>query len=116
MIDLKTNERIRRYELPPEISHRPEGMVSITIDIDPNDCSNAFAYIANMRAFSVIVYDFDKNHAWGVKHNYFFIDPLTGDFQIAGFEFQWDDAVFSVALGPQNSQGYRWAYFHAMAS
>lgn len=117
VIDLKTDERIRRYELPAPLSERPEGMVTITIDVDENDCANTFAYIPNMRARRIIVYDMKQNHAWGVKHNFFHIDPLSGDFQIAGFEFQWDDAIFSIALGPRGRKyGYRWAYFHSMAS
>lgn len=44
----------RRFEIPDIILGN--GLVSITIDVDPTDCFNAFAYIPDMRNFKIHVY------------------------------------------------------------
>lgn len=41
---------------------------------------------------------------------------MHGDFTIDGIPFQWDDGIFSITLGNRNSEGYRTAFFHPMAS
>lgn len=88
----------------------------MTIDVEPTDCSNAFAYFPNMRTSNVHVYSLKQDKVWTTHHNYYHIEPLSGDFSVAGFDFQWTDGVFSVALGPKNADGYKWAYFHAMTA
>lgn len=95
---------------------RPDGLTSITVDVDSSDCSNAFAYFPNMRTFNIHVYSLKQNKAWTTRHNYYYIDPLSGDLNIGGYEFQWNDGVFSVALGPKLNDGYKWAYFHSVMS
>jgi len=39
------------------------------------------------------------------------MDPLGGDFDIANIKFQWDDGIFSIALGNE-VDNFRPAYFH----
>jgi dopachrome tautomerase len=42
---------------------------------------------------------------------------MEGDYLVKGIQFQWDDGIFSVALGRRNkTSGYRSAYFHAASS
>lgn len=62
------------------------------------------------------VYSFVEDRMWTFTHNFFYLDPLHGDFNIAGQKFQWRDGVFSVTLGAYQADGNREAYFHAMAS
>lgn len=69
-----------------------------------------------MGAYAVIVYSFEDNRAHRIKHNYFHFDPLNGDFNVDGINFQWTDGVFGMALGPMNTDGSRDVYFHALAS
>lgn len=57
-----------------------------------------------------------QNQIWRFQHNYFHFDPLHGDFNVAGIQYQWDDGIFSITLGNRNPDGYRVAYFHPMAS
>lgn len=40
-----------------------------------------------------------------MKHNYFHFDPLNGDFNVAGVNFQWTDGVFGMALGRPSNEG-----------
>lgn len=51
---------------------------------------------------------------WRFKHNYFSFDPLYGEFDVAGIQYEWDDGIFSITLGRRQPDGYRLAYFHAM--
>jgi dopachrome tautomerase len=55
--------------------------------------------------------------AWRFITNYFYPNAMEGDYLIKGIQFQWDDGIFSVALGHRNKPtGYRTAYFHAASS
>lgn len=60
-------------------------------------------------------YSLTQNRIWRFQHNYFHFDPLRGDLNVAGLQFQWDDGIFSITLGKRNPDGYRTAYFHPMA-
>lgn len=53
---------------------------------------------------------------WSFEHNYFHFDPISGDFNIGGQTFSWNDGIFSVSLGPKERDGSRNILFHAMAS
>lgn len=52
---------------------------------------------------------------WSFAHNYFHIEPLYGDFKVAGQRYQWRDGIFSITLGPTKGKD-RVAMFHAMSS
>lgn len=69
-------------------------------------CNDAFAYLPDLGAYAVIVYDFKNNRSYRVKHNYFYFNPTKGDFNVGGINFQWTDGVFGMALGKiQNGKG-----------
>lgn len=53
---------------------------------------------------------------WSFAHNFMGYNPLKGDFDIAGQQYQWNDGIFSVALSEPNDEGFKTAYFHALAS
>lgn len=63
-----------------------------------------------------IFYSLRDNRMWSFTHNYFHLDPLHGDFNIAGIDFQWDDGIFSITMGPKQPDGFRTVYFHPMVS
>lgn len=53
---------------------------------------------------------------WTVSHNFLGYDPLRGDFDVAGVQYQWNDGIFSITLSERKPDGFKMAYFHAMAS
>lgn len=57
-----------------------------------------------------------SNQFWSFTHNYLGYDPIRGDFDVAGIQFQWNDGIFSITLSERNANGFKTAYFHAMAS
>lgn len=113
VIDLKTDKKVRRFEIP---NARDNGYASITIDSEAKHCDDAFAYIPDLTRRVLSVYSFRENKMWTFKHNYFSYDPLQGDLNLHGIKFQWDDGIFSVALGKRQKDGFRTAYFHPMIS
>lgn len=76
------------------------------VDIKKNDCDNAFAYIPDLGAYGVVVYSFKNDKSWRVKHNFFHFDPLSGDYNVGGVNFQWTDGVFGMALGTPSNDGF----------
>lgn len=72
----------------------------------PDKCNDAFAYIPDLGGYGIVVYSLADNDSWRVKHNYFHFDPLQGDFNVGGVNFQWTDGVFALALGNIGTDGY----------
>jgi Major royal jelly protein len=42
---------------------------------------------------------------WRVKHNFFHFDPLHGDYNVSGYNFQWTDGVFGMSLSNKLADG-----------
>lgn len=116
VIDLATDQRLLRFEIPASVQPRGNGMASITVDVDDDHCDQAFAYLPDLANYRLYVFSLASQRMWSFGHNFFHFDPVNGDFDVAGVQFQWDDGIFSLTLGPKNSRGFRTAYFHAMAA
>lgn len=77
IFDLRTDDLIRKYTLPVNLN----SSVFSNIVVDDNDCDDTFAYVADAGTPpSLTVYSFKLNDAWQVKHNFFNIDPLAGNY------------------------------------
>lgn len=75
------------------------------VDVLKTDCNNAYAYVPDLGAYGVVVYSFKENKSWRVKHNFFHFDPLNGDYNIGGVNFQWTDGVFGMGLDKPTIDG-----------
>ncbi|XP_055371453.1 protein yellow [Condylostylus longicornis] len=117
IFDLSTNSRIRRYVFRPEDTNANTFIANIAIDIGKN-CDDAFAYFSDELGYGLISYSWEQNKSWRFSgHSYFFPDPLRGDYNIAGLNFQWgEEGIFGMALSPLRSDGYRTMYFSPLAS
>jgi len=116
ILDLENNNNvIRRFEIPSSIVTSGRGLASITIDINDN-CNDAYAYIPDLQTYHLYVYSFRTNSMWSFSHNYFSFDPLAGDLNIGGAQFQWNDGIFSLTIGNSVQDGFKKAFFHPMAS
>lgn len=55
--DLESEKVLHRFEIPKSIFVQGvRGMASITIDVDANDCQNAYGYLPDLDTFNVYVY------------------------------------------------------------
>ncbi|KAJ6649551.1 Protein yellow [Pseudolycoriella hygida] len=117
IFDLRTNELIRRYPLPDDHVKEDTFFANVIVDVGKkDDCDNAYAYVPDLGAYGLVVYSFKENKSWRVKHNFFHFDPLSGDYNIGGVNFQWTDGIFGLALGRAETDGSRKVYFHALSS
>lgn len=116
IFDLETNQLIRRFTCPESVIKEDTFFANIVVDVSKHDCDNAYAYIPDLGAYSIVVYSFKDNKAWRVKHNFFHFDPLNGDYNVGGVNFQWTDGVFGLAVGNEKTDGSRDVYFHALSS
>lgn len=67
--------------------------------------------------YGLISYSWEQNKSWRFAHSYFFPDPLRGDFNIAGLNFQWgEEGIFGITLSQIQNDGYRTLYFSPLAS
>ncbi|CAO1438219.1 unnamed protein product [Diamesa tonsa] len=117
VFDLNTDKLIRRFVFPEGFVKEDSFFANVIVDTQRSRCDEAFAYVPDLGAYAVIVYDFKNDKSWRVKHNFFHFDPLQGNFDVGGVNFQWTDGVFGAALGKvTNDDGLRTVYFHALAS
>jgi hypothetical protein len=116
VFDLATDRRIRRYEFRPEDTNPNTFIANIAIDIGKN-CEDAYAYFSDELGYGLISYSWEQNKSWRFAHSFFFPDPLRGDFNIAGLNFQWgEEGIFGMALSSLQADGYRTLFFSPLAS
>jgi len=116
IFDLNTDKLIRRYTFQPSDILEHTFFANVIVDIPKHQCENAFAYVPDLGGYGVVVYSYKNNKSWRVKHNFFHFDPLSGDYNVGGVNFQWTDGVFGMALGRPSGEGTRTVYFHAFSS
>lgn len=114
--DLNTDRRIRRYVFRPEDIVPTTFIANIAIDLG-SSCDDAFAYFSDELGYGLIAYSWEQNKSWRFNHNFFQPDPLLGDFNLAGLNFNWGtEGIFGIAVSPIENDGYRRLYFSPLAS
>ncbi|XP_070500416.1 L-dopachrome tautomerase yellow-f2-like [Chironomus tepperi] len=115
VFDLKTDQLVKRFEIPEHVVRDGRGLASITVDVI--DCNgNSFAYIPDLLNSEMIIYNMQEDKAYRMQHNYFRMNPFEGDYDVDGLKFSWEDGIFSITLSNRDKDGYRTAYFHPMSS
>lgn len=116
VFDLHTNRRIRKYQLKDDDINANTFIANIAVDVGKT-CDDTFVYASDELGYGLIVYDFQRDDSWRVEHGFFFPDPLAGDFNIGGINFQWSaEGIFGMALSPPQPSGFKTVFFHALAS
>lgn len=114
IFDLQTDYLIRRFDLPELNS---DNFVFLNLVIDSAVCDNSYAYIANSKVPpSLTVYSYKTNESWKVKHNFFNIDPLAGNFVDSGIEYPMTVGIYGLSLSEKKADGFNYLYFHALSS
>lgn len=116
VIDLNTNKRIRRYEFRKEDTNANTFIANTAIEIREH-CDDAFAYFSDELGYGLIAYSWEENTSWRFQHGFLLPDPLKGDFNIGGLNFQWfEEGIFGMSLSPIAKDGSRTLYFSPIAS
>lgn len=116
IFDLFSDKLIRRHYFPESLLKEDSFFANVIVDADRGNCDNAFAYVPDLGGYQVVVYSFNEDKSWRIKHNFFHFDPLSGDYNIGGVNFQWTDGVFGMAVGKRLRDGTKPIYFHAFSS
>ncbi|XP_070151673.1 yellow-y [Polyergus mexicanus] len=117
VFDLKTDKVIRQYKLRSEDINQNTFIANIAVDLGKDNCDDAFAYMSDELGYGLIVYSWQQNTSWRITHSYFMPDPLAGDYNIGGLNFQWgEEGIFGMSLTPIKSDGYRTLFFHPLSS
>lgn len=116
IFDLNTDQRLGRYEFRSEDTNANSFIANIVVDIGES-CGDAHAYFSDELGYGLIVYSLRDNKSWRFMHSFFMPDPLRGDFNIDGLNFQWgEEGIFGMSLSPPKGNGYRLLYFSPLAS
>lgn len=114
--DLNTDQRIRRYVFRPEDILPTTFIANIALD-EGDSCDDTFAYFSDELGYGLIAYSWEQNRSWRFSHSFFFPDPLVGDFNIAGLNFQWGaEGIFGITTSPSGPDGYRTLFFSPLSS
>ncbi|XP_026325615.1 L-dopachrome tautomerase yellow-f-like [Hyposmocoma kahamanoa] len=117
--DLKMDKLVVKYELKDTdlVNERtPGGLTSITIDVSPNCCNDAYAYINDLATSGMIVYSMKDNDSWRIEDPSFKYQSSAVNFTAAGYLITWQDGLFSIALSEPDDKGKRTAYYHSLVS
>lgn len=116
---LRTNKILSQYKFPRDQFKEDSLFVTIAVDIrgtGAEKCREAFAYIADVTAYGLLVYDHQNSRSWRITNNLFYPYPPYGTFHIKGDTFDLMDGILGLALSPMKEDGDRILYFHSLAS
>ncbi|XP_014486921.1 PREDICTED: protein yellow-like [Dinoponera quadriceps] len=117
VFDLTTDKILRQYRLRPQDINQNTFIANIAVDLGRDGCDDAFAYMSDELGYGLIVYSWQQNTSWRITHSYFMPDPLAGDYNVGGLNFQWgEEGIFGMSLSPISQDGYRTLFFHPLSS
>ncbi|PSN56703.1 Protein yellow [Blattella germanica] len=114
--DLHNDTLIHSFTFNHEHVKEDSFFANINVDVESDNCDDAYAYIPDLGSYGVVVYSLKDDDSWRIKHHYFHMDPLQGNYSVGGVNFHWTDGIFSFALSPRQEDGFKTAYFHALSS
>ncbi|CAB3224154.1 unnamed protein product [Arctia plantaginis] len=116
VFDLTTDKLIARYPIPDKYVLESSLFANLIIDTRTKYCSDLHIYIADTWRFGLLVFRERDQRFWRFSHPYFYPDPLASNFTLHGFNFQWTDGIFGLALTPLDAFRERILIFHPMSS
>lgn len=117
IVDLRTDQLIRSFTFNSSYTSADTLFGgNIVVDVTADTCDQAYAYIPDFGGYRMVVYSYETNSAWRIKHPYFYFDPFASPFNIDGELFLWTDGVFGAALSPIQNDGFRTLYFTSLSS
>ncbi|KAL4703502.1 hypothetical protein ACJJTC_011304 [Scirpophaga incertulas] len=95
--------------------HWATGLTSITVEVEPNSCQNAFAYINDLATEGLVVFSLKDRSSWRVDHPTFKHDVAAMNFTSSGHVINWPDGLFGMALVNKGCSGTN-LYYHPLVS
>lgn len=111
--DLNTDRLLRKFVIPAD--QRTSDSLFANIAVEDYSCDDSYGYLGDLGGPGLVVYSWQKDKSWVIRHSFFEPDPKGGEFNVSGIWFQWTDGLFGMALAPTND-GYSTMYFHPLSS
>lgn len=105
VFDLTTDRLELKHVFSDSVLAHDSLLVAVAVDIRGGRCNDAFAYVADVTEFGLIVFDARSRHSWRVNHNYFYPFPNHGSFSVGGENFDLMDGLLGLALSPPHTNG-----------
>ncbi|XP_050297849.1 protein yellow-like [Anthonomus grandis grandis] len=117
IFDLETDELLDKYIFDNSFVKEDSLYSNIIVDLRQGDCHDAYAYMADVWRFGIVVFRLADHHAWRITDHLFYPDPLAASYQLHHLKFEWMDGIFGMALSPEGDfHEDRILYFHPMSS
>lgn len=116
VFDLRTDQPIFSYELPPDQVKQDSLHSNLIVDIRNGRCQDAYAYLTDVWRFGITVFSLAKGRSWRTTHHFYFPNPEASDYTLNGVNFQWTDGVFGISISPPTAIQDRTLFFHPMSS
>lgn len=114
--NLRTDELLFSYELPPEQVKQDSLHTNVVVDIRDGQCEDAFAYVADVWRYGVTVFSLREFKSWRTTNYLYNPNPVASDYNYLDLNFQWSDGVFGMSLSPVHRDGDRMLFYHPMSS
>ncbi|XP_036323722.1 major royal jelly protein 1 [Rhagoletis pomonella] len=104
IIDLNTDQVVRRVDFPKEILRGESLFTNLVIDettAKHGNCDDVFAYITDTVEPGIIVYDSGRDVTWRVSHPAMYPDPDFAQSEILNDRFILMDGVVGLAFDPK---------------
>lgn len=57
-------------------------------DVRNNKCDEAYAYIADVLRYGIVVYSWKEDKSWRISHNFFYPDPIACRYKLDNITFR----------------------------
>ncbi|KAL0278636.1 UNVERIFIED_CONTAM: hypothetical protein PYX00_000403 [Menopon gallinae] len=100
VFNLQNDKLSGRHKFSDSLLKEESILANLAVDLRSDNCQDAFAYIADVTSYALIVFDAKNDKAWQVKSNTMYPYPPYGVFRANNAEFDLMDGILGMALAP----------------
>uniref|UniRef100_A0A1B6DFI2 Bee-milk protein n=1 Tax=Clastoptera arizonana TaxID=38151 RepID=A0A1B6DFI2_9HEMI len=112
VFDLNTNRLLKKIAIGRDVAREQTLFYEVAVEVTNNDCSRAFAYLADTVGYGLVVYSYATDSLTRISNTYLYFEPQNSVFN----NVQFNDGIMGIALSQTRHDGFRTMYFHALAS
>lgn len=91
-----------RYDFPSTSVNERSNLVTLITESYQDNCLDSIAYIADVNAYGMVVFDLPRRDSWRVDNNYFYPFPHRGLMTINGATISLMDGLLGMALSKKS--------------
>lgn len=87
-----------RYDFPNTSVNERSNLVNLITESYQRNCLDSIAYIADVNAYGMVVFDLPNRNSWRVENNYFYPFPHKGYMTINNVTINLMDGLLGMTL------------------